>query len=290
MDSDEEHSDNNNSYNTYKHYSPYFGGNASEYIVPKIGTMDITSHGMGSGIYCLSQKYVDQNPPSKNENSNEYTFIIEQPFVILSDEECDNYIRASKQLMSELEIMRKNSIARVTQVTQVTQYATPTIDDFVPLAKNFIDNISRESKEFQGTSGWNKSTVSNSLFKFWADYHTRDDMVEMPINYILKGEGFDGVASAYGLSCHSWSKGNVKFVHYPTYKVGDSVPVKTFLLRSGFDKPIIDLMKHNYIFCGQLWVKQPSQEANKACWRCKSIDHKPLDCPTRISQMKLYKT
>lgn len=232
----------------YTHYSPFIGGNASEYIVAK-GKINITSHGMGSGIYCLSDSYIKDNP-SKGYSSKPNVFTIYNPFIISNIDDGDLYINASKTLMEDLETI--NSLSK-----PITQ------NDIINISKTFIDNIigdkylPNKRKRINNPSCdkhynvydvyktiFKLHIVKDSLFKFLTDYNLRDDYIEMPINYILKALGFDGVCSTPGLPTHSWSKGNVKFIPYPTNKKHNITPVRYILCRSGIKKPIIDLKCH----------------------------------------------
>jgi hypothetical protein len=243
------------------HTSPYLHGNASEYIVPR-GQIDITSHGMGSGIYGLSQVYLSKNP-GRRSDLDSYTFTIDNPYMILSEDECEAYVAASKYTMSALDKLSKEQKTNPDLVI--------TEDNFREIAMKFIQLI--------GNNNFDPDRVTHSLQKFWDDYHTRQDIVEMPINYILKGEEMDGVMSRPNVSCHSWSKGDVKFIPYPTYKTGDTLPVGFLLARKGIEKPLVDLTRMGYIFCGNAWVKQP--EKTTTCRYCSSDQHKSLFCPVK---------
>lgn len=203
------------------HYSNFFGGNAAEYIVPN-GNITITSHGLGSGIYGLSQDYIDKNPPNITL-SNRYTFIVENPYIISTEEQADNYIESSMNIMRCLESTIKRE-----KVLDIY-----TIDHIV---KNFVCNMPAFSIE----------TVTSALLEFCNDYYFRKDAVEMPINYILKKVGYDGVVSEEGTSTHSWSKGNVKFIDYPTYKMGDKCHVAFIISRAGISRPMINLKSKGY--------------------------------------------
>lgn len=232
------------------HYSPHFGGNASEYIVPRVGPIDITSHSMGSGIYGVSDLYQKQNKPNQENSSEEYTFKIKRPFVIFNQRECDEYVEASRFIVENLEKFRvSNSFHNPYSIV-------------VRIAIKVVKLLRFDDIDI----------VITAIQDFINDYLNRNDMVEMPINYILKAHNYDGVYSLFGKSCDSWSKGNVKFIKYPTYEVGDEMPVAYIYTRIGTTKNVINLTgRGGYTYTKEenVWRKtrQP-QQRQITCKKC----------------------
>jgi hypothetical protein len=188
------------------HYSKFEQGNASEYIKPG-KSIDITSHGMGSGIYGVSKKCVDKSPPSFHTYHS--VFDIERPYHLTTTENCDDYIEVSKTMMRALEEMRGDGEP-----------------DFSSIAEKIVGMI--ECYELPRLEN-----IEESLKEFWIDYNTRTGFVEMPINYVLKKNGFDGVCSTPGTFCDRWCKGYVKFIPYPGQ---GNIPVGLILNRHGINK------------------------------------------------------
>ena len=220
------------------HHSSYKGGNASEYIIPK-GQIDITSHGMGSGIYGLSQTYLKENPPDYELTSSRYKFEINCPYIISKEEQCEKYISGSKTLSRYMEERRNSKKYGSTLVISE--------DEIKQISQEFV-KIMNKSTNTKGNFEFDIKNVELSLAKFHKDYNERSDIVEMPINYVLKQENIGGVISKPGLSCHSWSKGDVKFISYPSYQNGDVVPVCFFLARKGISKHQLNLSRENYTY------------------------------------------
>lgn len=156
------------------HCSDYNGGNASEYIIPA-GNIDITSHAIGSGIYGLTKQC-----------KNAYTFNLENPYILENNDQCDNYIRASLFLNSNI----NDSSISINYILNKFCYLLP------------------EFKE---------SYVLKKLKEFKSDYKNRKDMVMMPINYIFMGYNYDGIYSRNTIM-DNLNKGNIKFTNYPTKK------------------------------------------------------------------------
>ena len=177
------------------HSSNYEGGNASEYIIPG-GNIFITNHGIGTGIYGITKK---------TNSKNEYTFNLENPYILNNNEECDNYMRASLYIN---EMMNNNEI----QIRNISA-------EFIKILPEFEeDYIVKKLKEFK------------------SDYKNRKDMVMMPINYILMGCNFDGIYSRDTV-LDSYSKGNLKFTNYPSKK--NKLPIRYFKRRNNINEYII---------------------------------------------------
>jgi hypothetical protein len=253
------------------HHSPFPGGNASEYIIPG-GKINITSHGMGSGIYGLSQFYLSNNPPNTDERSEQYSFSMDLQYVIMTQEECDRYVSASTTIMELFDNMKQNML--------------PPDVEIMNISKTFV-KLMHDPKDIKHEWDFDVNDVYNSLTKFWIDYKTRQDIIEMPINYILKNEGFDGVMTKPGVTCHAWNKGDVKFIPYPTYREGDSLPVCIIIGRDGVNKKIIDLREKNYALVDDIWVRK--KILPKKCRLCGETGHNPFNCPKRKEYYKNLK-
>lgn len=217
------------------HHSLYDDGNASEYIIPK-GKIDITSHGMGSGIYGLSQEYLQKN--KANSNSRCYVFVIENPYIIETNDQSENYITASKTIMRQLQNLSDNS-------------SCFTINDYI------LNNIAQNFIKIINDTIFTLDEVYKALIKFWIEYNNNKYIVEMPINYILKNYNFDGVISNVNVTSHSWNKGDVKFIKLPNFQYEDEMTVSVLLLRNGIEKPILDLKNNGYKLSNndKTWIK-----------------------------------
>lgn len=159
------------------HSSINKGGTASEYIIPQ-GQINITSHGIGSGIYGITKK---------TDKPNFYEFNLENPYILETNKSCDNYIRSSLYLNERMNNYKTHSV-------KFTAY------EFSKLMPEFDEEY-----------------VFKKLKEFKADYKNRKDMVMMPINYILMGYNYDGIYSRNTIM-DSFSKGNIKFTDYPSKK------------------------------------------------------------------------
>tara|TARA_B100001121_G_C18697415_1_gene625634 strand:+ start:3949 stop:4827 length:879 start_codon:yes stop_codon:yes gene_type:complete len=173
-----------NNINYVDHYSTnifnaskYENGHASEYIIPN-GKINITSHGIGSGIYGITRL---------DKSKKQYMFCLENPYILNNNDVCDNYIKASTELNEKLNNHDNTSLKVI-------------VKDFCNIMTEFNeDYVYKKLKEFKG------------------DYKNRKDMVMMPINYILMGLNYDGIYSRETV-LDSYSKGNIKFTNYPSKK------------------------------------------------------------------------
>lgn len=157
--------------------SKYGKGHASEYIIPN-GNINITNHGIGSGIYGITKI---------NKNKKQYEFKLETPYILKNNEECDNYINASTMLNERMNNYNINSL------------------DYT--AELFCETL----------PGFKKDYVFKKLKEFKNDYKNRKDIVMMPINYIMMGLNYDGIYSKDTI-LDTFNKGNIKFTNYPSKK------------------------------------------------------------------------
>lgn len=243
-----------------QHFSCYLGGNASEFIQPK-GIINITSHGLGSGIYGVTSGYLANNRAiSTNPATEQYTFVIQNPYVLDSNQKCDVYIKSSKFLLNELDF--KLRIAPEKKIN-ITDIAVKFIDQF---------DISRDLTD----------TVVFALEKFQYDYNHMSDYVAMPIVYILKELGYDGIVGINSV-CDSWNKGNIKFINYPTMSKGDTTQVKFIFVRKGVDISNFMLKQYARNPSTGLFHFEESRviKEQRRCPKCDSMAHKFIFCPKR---------
>ena len=161
------------------HCSKYNGGCSSEYIIPN---KYITDDKFYTGIYGVTER--------KNKD-NEYCFNLQNPYILETDDECNNFINACKQLNYDLNnyILNANNIL---------------LNEIID---SFVKNINNFDKEY----------IYKKLKEFLGDYYNRKDMVMLPINYILMGKNYDGIYSQ-NIIIDTYNMGNVKFINYPSKK------------------------------------------------------------------------
>jgi hypothetical protein len=157
--------------------SKYKNGHASEYIAPN-GNINITNHGIGSGIYGITRL---------DKNKKQYKFNLENPYILKNDKECNDYIKASTELNNKL----NNKDSRPLTL----------------IAKEFCNIMTDFDEEY----------VYKKLKEFKGDYKNRKDIIMMPINYILMGYNYDGIYSKDTI-LDSYDIGNIKFTNYPSKK------------------------------------------------------------------------
>lgn len=157
------------------HYSNFNGGCASEYIIPN-DTINITIHGIGTGIYGITKK---------QKKGKEFIFTLENPLILYTDIECNNYSKASITLNENLE--SNKNLDKI-------------VEEFCILLPKL-----------------NKNIIIQQLKIFKADYKNRKDIVMSPINYILMGHSYDGIYSR-NTYFDNLNTGNIKFTNYPTKK------------------------------------------------------------------------
>ena len=260
------------------HYSQYEGGNASEYIIPR-GKIDITSHGLGSGIYGLSAEYLE-NYPANSTSSFKYKFIIQNPFVLSDNDKAEKYMETSMEISRRLQKYYEDQLENM----RLLGGFASSYNALLLNSSSYITRISRYACFY--FSEFDLEKTKQALLNFVSDFLTRKDVVELPINYILKAHEFDGVASSKDVITHSWSRGDVKFVNYPKYNAGDKLPVAHFVARKGIERPVINLLKEKYVLQNNEYVllEQTSEYISqyRFCPFCCSSSHlADSDCSAR---------
>ena len=209
--SDDERGDYN--INKIIHCSKYPGGYSTDYIIPK-GIINYPfKKGVVTGIYGLSKIFLDNNGdhPEYNSGCELISLKIDLPYLINSSEECKKFLLASRYL--------ENSFQNFT-------YNNTTI------TKNNFNTITKEFIKLIGVN-FNPTNVKSALIDFWYDYNNRKYYVEMPINYIQKKEGNDGIMSHPSVQdCHNWFRGDVKFIPYPSKKNITQIPIRYIIGKS----------------------------------------------------------
>ena len=221
--SDDEHDEYN--VNEIIHCSKYPGGYATDYIIPRGIINYPLKKGIATGIYGLSKIYLDNKGgnPEYAYGCELISLKMELPYLINTSEECQKFLQANRYLENSFQNFVNNR-----------KYDNVVLEDndFLVLAKEFIKII---GEDFSPTN------IKSALIDFWYDYNNRQDYVEMPINYILKKEGNDGIMSHPTVEdCHSWIRGDVKFIPYPSRENISEIPIRYLIT----NKLKIDLKKY----------------------------------------------
>jgi len=194
---------------------------ATEYIKPG-GKINITSHGLGSGIYGLSIPYYERNKrrlPRYLSEGKKLVVKINRPYILTSSEHCNSLIRWSTAINDTLQKFKKKFLSGRISLKLVSSLCATQFNKF------------SERK-------LTPKKCRTALRKFLRDYSTRKDYVCMPINYILDELRYDGIYAG-GTSCDSMSKGNIKFMC--PYEKAKTVLVNKIKVRSGVENTLITL-------------------------------------------------
>lgn len=185
------------------HCSRFKQGNASEFILARTGKICVTSHGMGSGIYGVTQEYIQDSPPYQGVYGL-YTrkMVLKNPYLVHSQDACDSYVHASTKLMESIQ----------TDIIDKYKMRAPPKSVCKCIAKSFLCTIN--SDLYNTTLVGSLEKITNAIARFAFDYwFAKVRFVNQPIVYILASLGFDGVYSTtHGKFCDTWNKGNVKFI------------------------------------------------------------------------------
>lgn len=191
---------------------------ASEYIKPG-GKINITSHGLGSGIYGLSIPYYERNKrrlPRYLSEGKKLVVKIDRPYILTSNEHCNSLIRWSTAINDTLQKFKKKFLSglkkeREEKAEEKAEEEAEEEADKTYLSLKLISSLCATQFNKFSERKLTAKKCRTALRKFLTDYSSRKDYVCMPINYILGELRYDGIYAG-GTSCDSMSKGNIKFM------------------------------------------------------------------------------
>ena len=205
---------------------------ATEYIKPG-GKINITSHGLGSGIYGLSIPYYERNKrrlPRYLSEGKKLVVKINRPYILTSSEHCNSLIRWSTAINDTLQKFKKKFLSGLKKERGVKPREKLSLKLISSLCATQFNKFSERKLTAK--------KCRTALRKFLKDYSSRKDYVCMPINYILGELRYDGIYAG-GTSCDSMSKGNIKFMC--PYEKAKTVLVNKIKVRSGVENTPITL-------------------------------------------------
>lgn len=190
--------------------SPNRGGHGAEYIKPRTGKIDITSHGLGSGIYCLTKETMDKLLEDRTRqgirNDEVFKITLRNPLHIRTNEEGALLVIFSTTINRLLQKKLKEGKDLNDEWNKVTVEERVSLSRFL----SFVFSQSSVSNEV-------KLQAQIGLLKSFAtEYRTRTDFVKMPLTLFLEKLGFDGVYCHPSSGFDTFTKGSVAFVPYVT--------------------------------------------------------------------------
>jgi hypothetical protein len=193
---------------TISHFAPAERGvTPAEFVDRDKRRIDVTSHGMGTGIYGLSHASPERRQQAlENNPTTEVTEIqIARPFMIQDGGHGGQYTSLSKGLQR-----------LVAAMVAATESTTPGVlisarlwkkYDTENLLATFKSVMRAVGREGEATEALIEQTVKLSLGNY---YMGKDPLSVQPINHLMKQLGHDGVY-ATNPSDDRWSRGSVKF-------------------------------------------------------------------------------
>ena len=201
-------------------------GHGAEYIKPKDGKINITSHGLGSGIYCLTKESMDKVLESRTrqgiENDPIYEVTMNHPFHIRTPEEGALIVTFSTTINQLLQSKLKEGKDLTTEWNHISDEVRIELSTFLSFA--FSQSSISEAMKLKAQIGIFKS--------FATEYRTRTDFVKMPITLFLEKLGFDGVYCHPSSGFDTFTKGSLAFVPYVTDS-HENIIVNTFKVNNG---------------------------------------------------------
>lgn len=187
---------------------------ASSFVTHGKPLVSACSHGLGSGIYGL---YIsDEADVYKNKSSSEqivYSITCQNPFIIQDATHLDSLVTTSM-----------STTRYVQNIIESLQQKNSTLLDIINIVRsNSVDNLSllwyivflRSINPIGNDKQLLEHILSNYIWEYFTDTSLRDsttgDIIhELPINYIMRALGYDGIIGN-DRKTNSWSRGCVSF-------------------------------------------------------------------------------
>jgi hypothetical protein len=194
----------------FVHFNPV-STTASEYIRPHnvqegIGAankIEITNHGFGSGIYGIAGPTSEQYEEAETKyQSKPYPIELQQPLYLQSAQHGTLLTELSKQLQRTAESIRQEFPGLV------SHYG---VADWVEANPSKLAELAKRLKAvlIPVQAAPPDGVIEDALFDFFFAYNSQE-LVEQPINFLLKKLGYDGIY-ADNPSDNSFSRGNVSY-------------------------------------------------------------------------------
>jgi len=181
---------------------------ATEYIKPR-GKIDITSHGLGSGVYGI----VTPGEIPQQEETVAETIDIGNPFYVQSVSHKDQITTMSKRLQAVAAIIAKHaSLEEGKEIDKLPlaidlsfgSESSEEVNDSIKYAKRVFNEVGITVEANQ---------IKECIKIFLNDYFTSETAIPQPINYLMTSLGYDGLYLAYPEAQGSFQTGSVWYRH-----------------------------------------------------------------------------
>lgn len=199
---------------TITHYAPPgLNGRGSEYSRPG-GKIDITSHGIGSGVYGVTPGFAAANPPN-DPTSVPHPIEMQNPYHLQDQQHANSYSETSKRLQDLGNAMKNDPGIKDTPnpTPDAIQTSMNNHDGDVQNVLNSMGKTLNATDPGRDSSG-DRQTVANTMQNYFRDYNdtTPGHSTAQPINHLIGGQlGHDGVFATPDSNFDRWSKGSVSF-------------------------------------------------------------------------------
>jgi len=198
------------------HYSQEQHLKASEYVVKGSGKIDITSHGLGSGIYTVG--------PDKKSEIPSYKFKVglPKPLVLQNPKHGEQFISLSKRLQEAAGKMQQSGLSP----EDFYKKNPSTTQSLAGQLQNVLSPVGRKLTHEEA-----EAHIKNTLTHFDTRYSAANEktLVRQPINKLMKELGYESLATGKA-GLDGFQNGNVL---YNTGPIDDVVKYG----RDGVNKP-----------------------------------------------------
>jgi len=202
------------------HFTPKERGMApAEFVDPSTKRIDVTSHGLGTGIYGLTQptEFQIQEAYKHDPTTEIHEVTMKNPLYLQDEQHGMEFTRLSKGL-------QRLMVAMTTATEKPLERGAPKgilisprrwqefegSDDLVARLTEVLKRVGRTDED-------PAALIQATVRKFLFAYYVEGRLMEQPINFLMKDLGYDGVYTT-DPSYNRWSKGNVAYGYKPKSK------------------------------------------------------------------------
>jgi len=203
------------------HFTPKERGMApAEFVDPSKKRIDVTSHGLGTGIYGLAQptELQIQQALEHDPTTEIHEVTMKNPLYLQDEEHGMELTRLSKGLQRLMIAMTMATEKPLGQGAPKGILVPPRLwprfqgsDDLVARLTGVLKRVGRTDED---PAALIQATVQQFLLAY---YGSGGEPIEQPINFLMKDLGYDGVYTT-DPSYNRWSKGNVAYGYKPKSK------------------------------------------------------------------------
>lgn len=195
---------------TLVHFHPRGSSvSGSEYVVPQKGKINITSHGLGSGIYGLHGMTKAKVAAQEQQYKSVGVVIgMKNPLVLQNRKHAEEFTEMSKELQRLAEDIRKTAGGKEENIEGAIKAALAEKNERV---SRFMTNLRKVLARVEAPFP-DERILIDALITFFEDYFKSKDYAAQPVNHLMTLLRFDGVLALEESGYSTFGRGSVAYI------------------------------------------------------------------------------